>query len=314
MPADLRPPKPHFVPPGPLAGRTADAALWLVRRLSARGRARLAGWVGDLAWALRIRRRITEDNLRHALPELPAGEREAIARGAYRNMALAAIEALTPEAAQAHSVRADEREPFWQAVRSGEGVLAASAHLGSWEVLGEALCRRGVPLSVVVRPLKGALNARIVQGRLEAGMALISPRRAMPDSLGALRAGRTVVMLIDQVLPAAQGVFVPFFGRPASTNPGLSLVAARSGKPVYLLANVRDPDGTIRVVTDGPYPLVRTGDLRRDLEVHTATLTAAIEALIRRYPAQWLWLHRRWKVSPPPQALPEGPERPALTG
>src|SRR5689334_17698517 len=104
------------------------------------------------------------------------------------------------------------------AVRAGKGVLVASAHFGSWELLAEVMSRRGYPLAAVVKPLQGALNARIVQHRLAAGVTLLSPRGALAGTLSALARGQVVAMLIDQVLPARHGVFVPFFGRPASTN------------------------------------------------------------------------------------------------
>jgi KDO2-lipid IV(A) lauroyltransferase len=260
-------------------------------RLSRRQVEMLARAIGDLSWLLRIRRAVTLDNLRHAFPELPEAERRRIARGAYRNMALAALESLT---APAQERGAPDRRLVWKnrellerAAGEGRGVLVATAHIGSWELLGTALAREGLPLHAVVRPLRGALNQRIVRARLDSGLRLIPARGAIRGMLRALAEGGVVCMLIDQVMPLEKGVFVPFFGRPASTSPGLSAAARRTGAPVFVAVSIRHGDSL-------------------HIRAHTAEITAALERLIRQHPEQWLWLHRRWKVQPPPARAPAG--------
>jgi KDO2-lipid IV(A) lauroyltransferase len=106
------------------------------------------------------------------------------------------------------------------------------------------------------------------------------------------------VQLIDQSLPAEAGVFVPFFGRAASTTPALSMAALRTKAPVFVALAVREGE-RLRLLFEGPIPVPDTGDRRADVAAHTAQLTAILERYIRRYPEQWLWLHRRWKVQPP---------------
>jgi KDO2-lipid IV(A) lauroyltransferase len=177
-------------------------------------------------------------------------------------------------------------------------VLVASAHFGSWELFAELMTRRGISLSAVVRPLTGAFNAWVVRNRRIAGLELILQRGALNGMLKALKRGRAVVQLVDQVLPAKDGVFVPFFGRLVSTTPALSMAAIRSKAPVYLVLAARD-GAKLRMVVEGPIAVPDTGDRRADLTAHIAEITARIEATIRRYPEQWLWLHRRWKVAPP---------------
>jgi KDO2-lipid IV(A) lauroyltransferase len=151
----------------------------------------------------------------------------------------------------------------------------------------------------VVRPLRGALNEQIVRARLESGLRLIAARGAIRGMLRALSEGGVVCMLVDQVMPLHKGVFVPFFGRPASTSPGLSAAARRTGAPVLVGVSIRDHD-VLRIHLEGPFPVPHTDDIDADIRAHTAEITAAIEQLIRRHPEQWLWLHRRWKVRPPP--------------
>ncbi len=261
----------------------------------------LARVVAGTAYALGIRRRVTLDNLRHAFPELPERERRRIAKGAYINMAYAVMEGLcSPRLSEEELPRAvvsDDWAPVQAAIDDGKGILVASAHFGGWELLGEVLARRGVKLHAVVRSLRGFLNAELIESRRRSGMQLIAPRGAVLSSVRALRRGAMVAMLIDQVLPADRGVFVPFFGRPACTTPALSMAAFSSGSPVFILMSVREGD-QLRLFVEGPFPVPDTGDRKRDIVAHTAALTQALERFIRRYPDQWLWLHRRWKVQP----------------
>lgn len=261
----------------------------------------LARAVGRLACALGIRRRVALDNLRHAFPELSEKERRRIAKGAYINMAYAVMEGLSSprlsEAELARAVVTDQWAMVQAAIDAGKGILVASAHFGGWELLGEVLARRGVKLHAVVRSLRGWVNAELIQSRRRSGMQLIAPRGAVLSSVRALRQGAMVAMLIDQVLPADRGVFVPFFGRPACTTPALSMAAISSGAPVFILMSVREGDH-LRLFVEGPFPVPHTGDRGRDILEHTATLTLAIERFVRRHPEQWLWLHRRWKVQP----------------
>lgn len=291
-----------LVSPGrSLGGVFASLVVRLLARLSRRGVHFLARIVGGLAWGLHIRRRVALENLRLAFPELPEPERRRIARGAYHNMALAALESFTATAQAASALDRlivwENRELFDRAAAEGKGVLIATAHFGSWELLGSVLARQGLPLYAVVRPLRGALNQEIVRARLESGLRLIGARGAIRGMLRALSAGGVVCMLLDQVMPAKRGVFVPFFGRPASTSPGLALAARRTGAPVLVAASIRDGDA-LRLRVEGPFPAPRTVDVDADIQAHTAELTAALERLIRRHPEQWLWLHRRWKVQP----------------
>jgi Kdo2-lipid IVA lauroyltransferase/acyltransferase len=246
---------------------------------------------------------VTLDNLAHAFPEKPERERRAIAAGAYANMAMAAVEGLVSTRGPdlAREVTVENYDVFKDALAQGRGVLLAMAHLGSWEMLGELMAQRGLPLHAVVRPLEGALNAVLMKARTDAGLKLIPARGAIRGALRALQQGGVVVMLVDQVLPDPSAVFVPFFGRLAATSPAFSAAALRSGAPAFAASALRD-GSAIRCRIEGPFPVPDTGDRQADLAAHTAAVTAAIEGFIRRAPEQWLWLHRRWKVPPPEPA------------
>ncbi|MBX5483702.1 MAG: lysophospholipid acyltransferase family protein [Myxococcaceae bacterium] len=299
--AAFSPPRPLVPEVGPVPRFFAGLLVGFLAWLSPRGLRRCARFVGGLAWTLGIRRAVTLDNLRQALPELSEPERQRIARGAYDNMALAALESICATARKPRDPTSDLKVDNWELleglVAEGKGVLLATAHFGNWELLGELLCRRGLPLHAVVRPLKGALNERIVRSRIAAGMQLIHPRGAYRSTLKALARGGVVAMLVDQVIAEKHGVFVPFFGRPACTNPALSIAARRTGAPVVVAMARREGDG-LRLTLEGPFPVPDTGAPDEDVRAHTAQITAVIERHIRQWPEQWMWLHRRWKVQP----------------
>ena len=293
--------KPDIAPGGPVGRFFVGAAMSWLRWLAPATRRSLASLVGAIAWHLGVRRRVALDNLAHAFPEKSVDERRTIARGVYESLSLAAVEAVTSDLIPDEDLRRAVEIADWKGldvlVDGHQPVLIASAHLGSWELFAEVMARRGCQFSAVVRPLAGAFNEWVVKNRKAAGVELILQRGALRRMVSALERGRAVVQLIDQVLPANSGVFVPFFGRLASTTPAISMAARVSKAPVYVVAAVRD-GARLKMLVEGPVPFPALGDRDLELREHTARLTAIIEGLVRQYPEQWLWLHRRWKVAP----------------
>lgn len=277
-------------------------ALRLLRALPRFLRLAFGGFVGWFVWAFRIRRAVALDNVRRAFPERSAGDHASIVRGAYRSMALAMLDSVTSDLLSAQEIEAAVTVPDWKGLdallAARKPVLIASAHLGSWELFAEVMARRGYVFSAVVRPLNGAFNEWLVRSRERSGVELITQRGALRNMLKALKRGRAVVQLIDQALPGREAVWVPFFGRPASTTPAVSMAALRSGAPVYVVVAVREGD-RLRMLVDGPIAVPEQGSRHQRIEAHTAALTASLERQIRTHPEQWLWLHRRWKGQPP---------------
>jgi KDO2-lipid IV(A) lauroyltransferase len=114
-----------------------------------------------------------------------------------------------------------------------------------------------------------------------------------------MRAGETVGILMDTNMTPPQGVFVPFFGVPACTASGMARIAARTGAavvPGFLLWEPSEQKYVLRFGRE--LAVVDTGDADADAVTNTAVFTATIEAYVRQYPEQWLWMHRRWKTRP----------------
>jgi len=183
------------------------------------------------------------------------------------------------------------------AFAQGNGVIIISGHLGNWELLGAALSRWGYPVNVIARAiyLKG-LDDLLVSLRAAVGMTVI-PRAAdgSPRAiLRALRQNQIIGILIDQDIKVP-GVFCDFFGKPAFTATGPAAIALRSNAAVVTGALVRS-GCRHRLVINGPHTFEQTGDRQRDIAAMTARMTGIIEASIREHPAQWVWMHERWKT------------------
>jgi Kdo2-lipid IVA lauroyltransferase/acyltransferase len=294
--------------PSPVVGWLANRVMDAVCALPASWKDGLARFVGWLAFTLGIRLRVALENLTHAYPDMSDAERRRIAHGAYITMARVVLESIDgKDHVDTHWEVPEVKGEAWAALQAniakGQGALLVTAHFGNWERAGKMLLRRGIPLNALVRPLKGALNMRIVDNRIAAGAGLIYPKGAIAEAQEAVKLGETVLMLLDQSLPAKAAVFVPFFGRPASTTPAMAVVAQRSGAPVFVVMGIRDESGQkLRLEVEGPITVPEGLGEQDAITAHTAAVTAVLEKYVRRYPDQWLWLHRRWKVQPPPEA------------
>lgn len=257
------------------------------------------GWFRLLDLAVPRLRRVALRNLQIALPELgPAGHRRILA-GMYRSLARSlALFARLPSLDR-HSIgrwiRMEGCEHVEAALRRGKGVLFATAHLGNWELSAVAYALLSRPMYVVVRPLDNPkLDALVAARRRLGGNRLIEKKDFARSILKALAANQAVGILVDQNSSPEEGVFVDFFGIPACASTGVVRLAARSGAAVIPgFALWSDPEK--RYVLRFEPPVEIAGDVRED----TQRLQKRLEAVIRRHPEQWLWIHRRWKTRPP---------------
>lgn len=266
--------------------------------------ARVGLWVGarlgDLAWAALPRRRaVALENLTRAFPERPAPELARVGRDSFRHLGMNFVESCVfyfrPPARLLSRVSIEGLSHFEAADAQGRGMLLLTAHYGNWELLAASHALARFPLSVVMRPLDSpAFEPILERFRLRSGVELITKRRALTDIVDALRRRRMVGILLDQNASRREGVFVPFFGVPASTSKGMALIALRTGAPVLPVFIRRRPDGRHVVHAGAPVPVPSDGDV----VAFTRAFNEAIEAAIRRAPEQWFWLHRRWKTRP----------------
>lgn len=248
--------------------------------------------------------RIARENLRRAYGDaISDAEIERVVRECWRHFGRITFDALAfPSLSAADAgkvVRIEGIENLRAAYAKKKGVLLFSGHFGHWELAGLMQGHLGFPLAVIARPLDNPLLETTLAGlRTGSGNLVVHKRNAVRETLRALSRGLGVAIIIDQDA-RDDGVFVPFFGRPASTTPTLALVALRTGAPVLPVFSFPEPGGAWRVVYDPEVPVEATGDRDEDVRRLTATCTAIIERQVRERPELWLWMHRRWKTPPP---------------
>ena len=190
-------------------------------------------------------------------------------------------------------------EHLLAAASAGRGVLVFSAHFGHWELVALLQARIGVPFTMVVRPLENArLNDFLTRLRGITGNEVIAKYDAARVVLRALRAGRAVALLIDQNVRGEGGLFVDFFGMPASTTPALATFALKCGAPMVPVFSYPRPDGRLLIRYGPPLWAERRGAIADDILATTRRCTAVLEEEIRRHPEYWLWMHNRWRTRP----------------
>ncbi|MBZ0158816.1 MAG: lysophospholipid acyltransferase family protein [bacterium] len=252
----------------------------------------------------RKHRIIAHENLRRAFNgELSSPEITDLARSTFINLGRTVVETcrilkIDRENFQ-QLIRIEGYEHFQEAKRRGKGVMYITAHLGSWELLPLASALMGEPLTIVARPLDNPYLNRVIN-RLRSiwGTRVLAKKLVMPALVQTLSRGESVGILMDQNITWKEGVFVDFFGMPACTALAPALLALRTDASVVPVAIIRDGRDRHTILIEQEIPVIRTGRLRADIVANTASFTRAIEALVRREPAQWLWVHRRWKTQP----------------
>ncbi|MBV8630832.1 MAG: lysophospholipid acyltransferase family protein [Silvibacterium sp.] len=290
--------------------RLEFAVVWtLVKLLGTlpRGLSRAVGaGVGALAYGLLGRlRRVGFTNLALAFPDMPEAERARILRRLYRNLGWLLAEfcqmpGYTPE--NTRSFAGYEGLQNYLAARDrGKGVLILTGHLGAWELSSYYHSLMGHPMSMVIRRLDNArVDALVNRIRCLHGNRVLHKDDFARGLLGAMRQGETVGILMDTNMTPPQGEFVPFFGRLACTASGMARVALKTGATVLPGFMIWEESERKYVLHFGQtIELVSTGNDEQDVIETTARFTAVIESWIRRYPDQWLWVHRRWKTRPP---------------
>ena len=294
--------------PGARRRRSQDVAfrwvtgLWslLPEPVALRVGAAMGLFVGSV---LRMRRRDVRRHLEWAFPDRSARWRRRVARASYAHLGREAVVMFRSGGWSVERVL--ERtsvvgfEAFREASAAGAGLILLTGHLGNWEIGGAAIAARGVPLDVVGKGMSNrGFEEDLFAVRERMGMRVIEMGDAPKEVLRSLGRGRVVALLGDQNAHGG-GVFLPFFGRAASTVRGPALFAARSGAPVWVAFAIRDPGRRQRyTVTFEPVPFTPTGRAEEDATTLMGDYARALESAIRGAPEQYFWQHRRWKKRP----------------
>jgi Kdo2-lipid IVA lauroyltransferase/acyltransferase len=262
---------------------------------------------GRIAYYLDRRHvKIGMKNLAIAFPERSPRERKRILRASYVNMGRSGAEYIRLGGFFHRRLRSRvryERFGYWEEIKRkypGRGALILTAHFGNFELLPAAHAMHGYQISLVhhtQRFLAGDALISFVRNR--AGVSTIRKHAAARAVLKGLRNGELIGIPFDQNAKRSEAIFVPFFGEPAATSSGLARLTVLSGAPVIPVFIVREADGHHhRIEIREEIPVARSADARADLVENTGRFVKAVEDIVRRYPEQFLWTHRRYRTRP----------------
>jgi len=263
---------------------------------------RVIGRVGS--WFPKLRR-TGERNLQLAFPQMTSAERLKLLRGCFENLGrLLGIfshfrDASTERLQQ--TIACEGMENIRNALAQNRGVIAFTGHVGAWELSSYGPSLYDCPFGFLVRRIDNPrIEALVDQFRAARGNWTIDKRMAAREMLRMLKKGEMLGILVDLNALDREAMFVDFFGVKAATTFVVAKLALRTGAPVVPIFSPWDKKLKKFMVTIGePLQFERTGNEEQDTLRATQVMTDVVEDWIRRYPDQWLWVHRRWKTRPP---------------
>jgi KDO2-lipid IV(A) lauroyltransferase len=288
------------------AARTLLAGLGVMPRSVAVAMGR---GMGRIAYAFggRLRRAGTR-NLEMAFPQMNEAERERTLRACFASLGrllgeFSHFSRATPESFSG-IVECEGLHHLEAAEARGRGTILFTGHLGAWELTSLALSAFGHRVDFLARRIDNPLIEELVERtRTRFGNRSIDKRAAARPMLRTLGAGGTLGILVDLNTQPHEGVFVDFFGIPASTTSSLATLALRTDAAVLPIFAPWDEERKRFILRiEPPVSITQTGDAEEDVRALTARITEVIEKYVRLYPEQWLWIHKRWNTRPAGEA------------
>ena len=263
-----------------------------------RGLARAAYLIGWKFW------RIGDLNLKMAFPEMSRGERKCLLRDSVVNLGrhmgeFSRFSSLTPESLR-ETIDCKGLENLDAARARGRGVIMITGHVGAWEMISFALSAFGYSFDFLVRRIENPAIERLIdETRTRFGNRTIDKRGAARSMLATLRKGGMLGLLVDINVVRDKGIFVDFFGVPASTTFMAAKLALRTGAAILpVFAPWEERRRRFVISIGAPLTIERSGDEREDIRQLTSKFTKIVEDCVRRHPDQWLWIHKRWRTRP----------------
>jgi KDO2-lipid IV(A) lauroyltransferase len=288
----------------------------LLRALPLRWAMALAQGLGYVwYYLLPIRRSVARRNVERVFgSRLSAPQKAKLVRRACINLCAYAIEGLrmpgmTP-ASSAHTVARRDMHHVDNLLTRGKGIIAVTAHLGNFDLLGTSQSVRGYPVHAIVKDIKWPPAQAFWQSLRQATkLGRVAPRRSRQTIIELLRRNQIVAFLIDQHLPPHRAIVCRFFDALAATTPAPVRLAFETGAPILPIFIVRSAVWGHHEVQAHPEFILETPhpELQDNIRHNTERLNRLLEEMILAYPDQWLWHHRRWKVQEAPQSwhIPE---------
>jgi KDO2-lipid IV(A) lauroyltransferase len=249
---------------------------------------------------LKGRRKIALSNLKRIAGPLPEAEANATVRTSFENLGVNFVETLlipyVPKEEYPERFQLENRDVVDEVLGLDRGILALVFHYGNWEIMGAVSSVLGREITVLARPLKKnpRLNAFLNRLRTETGLTIIPNADSARDVMRYLRQKHIVAIFGDQREKRSKGVFVEFFGEKVPTSKGITALAMKTGVPVMPVYMVRRGFLRYTFVYSKPLPIERKGDIDELIYKNTRLVNAFLEEIVRKNPAEWFLVHRRW--------------------
>ena len=278
--------------------------IWIARLMPRQSWLRFCGWIGSLAWHFaKSTRALTLKHLRMAFPEKTERQISELAKGNFRMLGKNAGDILRSSRVK----NLDQLETFLvteglehydHAHQKGKGVIFLTCHLGAFDLQITNMAMRGLNPNIIGTPLKDKrLNDLLWNYRNLHGAIAIERGKETFRLIKVLKSGGSVALLIDQDT-RVKSIFVDFFGMPAATPVGATVLALKTGAAVVPTYIYLDDDGLQHMHVLPEIQMTVTGNEENDVRYNTQVLTDFIEQTIRQHPEQWVWMHERWKTKP----------------
>lgn len=279
--------------------------IWKLNILPRSWSIRIGASLGRLAWRMidRDRQRVHE-NLQIAYgTKLTIDQREEIGRRFFINSGKNLVDVLRFAKHFKNEIRplveVEGLEYFEAAAKRGKGIFGVTGHLGNFELLAAYMQSLGYSCAVIGREMYDKrLNELLVRNREAVGLVNIATTDSPKKIVGWLRKGGVVGVLIDIDSMRVRSAFVPFFGKPANTPIGQSIIAVKTGAALVPVACLRTADDRYKVIIWPEVQFERTGDIEKDAYRATLLCTKALEEMIDSHRDQWMWIHTRWNSRP----------------
>ena len=278
--------------------------IWISALMPRKTWLKFCGALGAAAWHFaKATRELTLKHLRMAFPEKTEAQIKQLSKDNFRMLGKNAGDILrSSRVKDLHQLEkflvTEGLEYYTQAHAKGNGVIFLTCHLGAFDLQITNMAMRGLNPNIIGTPLKDRkLNDLLWNYRNLHGAIPIARGKETFRMIKVLKSGGSVALLIDQDT-RVKTVFVDFFGMPAATPVGATVLALKTGAAVVPTYIYLGEDGLQHMHLLPEIHMMVTGNEEEDIRKNTQVLTNFIEQTIRKHPDQWVWMHERWKTKP----------------
>ena len=260
--------------------------------------------LGKLAYLILPESRSTTlQNLKIAFPNLGTGSIKKISLKVFECLGRNAVDAIRLPKMSWEEIqkitKVEGIEHLEKAYSQGRGVMGVTGHIGNFELLAAYVSLQGYKLSAIGRELYDPrLDELLIKNRQKMGVQNIYSTAGVREVIKVLNSGRMIGVLIDQDTSRVKGIYVDFFGRKARTPVGPAILALKLGVPIVPMAIVQTREGNYKIFVREEVKPLAGKTKEENICYLTQKCTEFLEQVIREYPDQWVWMHKRWLRTP----------------